>query len=108
VVHFAHLLDADLDRREDIPATSLARTYLDLAAAISPYRFERALERGEELGLFDLAPVEELLARAGKHPGITRLRQALEIYRPDPAFVRSQLESRFRELVRAAGLPAPR
>jgi very-short-patch-repair endonuclease len=51
--------------------------------------------------------VDELLARAGKHPGIGRLRSAVELYRPDPAVVRSGVERRFRALVRAAGLPAP-
>ena len=106
-VHFARLTARDLDSQEDIPVTALARTLLDLAATISTYRLERALERAEERGLFDLAAVEELLARAGRHPGIGRLRHSLDIYRDDPATIRSGLERRFRALVRAAGLPAP-
>ena len=41
-------------------------------------------------------------------PGSPSLRRALAIYRDrDPAFVRSQLERRFRGLVKRAGLPAP-
>jgi hypothetical protein len=106
-VHFARLLRRDLARQEDIPVTSLARTLLDLAAVLSAYRLERAIERAEELGLLDLTPIEELLARAGKHPGSGRLRRALALYRPDPAVIRSGVERRFRELAQDAGLPAP-
>jgi hypothetical protein len=44
---------------------------------------------------------------AGRHPGVGRLRQALDIYRDEPAFTRSGLERRFLELVKTAGLPTP-
>lgn len=106
-VHFSRLRGEDLDRREEIPVTSLARTLLDLAATVPAYRLERAIERAEELGHFDLAPAEELLARAGGHAGRGALLRALDLYRDDPALLRSGAERRFRELVRAAGLPAP-
>jgi very-short-patch-repair endonuclease len=67
----------------------------------------KVLERAEELKIFDLGPIEELLARAGHHPGVAKLRKALEIYRPDPAFTRSGLEQRFLALVDKAALPQP-
>jgi len=51
--------------------------------------------------------VDALLARAGNHPGAGHLSRALDIYRDDPAFTRSKLERRFRELVRRSGLPMP-
>lgn len=92
---------------EGIPVTSLPRTLLDIAAMLSETRLTGVLERAEELKIFDLGPIEELLARAGHHPGVAKLRRALEIYRPEPAFTRSGLEKRFMELVRKAGLPAP-
>jgi len=107
VVHFARLLDRDHAWQEGIPVTSMARTLLDLAAVLSSYRLERAIERAEQLGRFDLPPIEELLGRAGKHPGAARLRRALELYRDDSAVLRSGVERRFRDLVRRAGLPAP-
>jgi hypothetical protein len=88
-------------------ATSLARTKLDLAATLNPYRLGRVLERSEELGLFDLGPLEEVLDRFTHHPGARPLRQALDIYRPDPTFTRSGLEEQFLALVKAAGLPTP-
>lgn len=107
VVHTAELPQVDLTAVERIPATSLPRTLLDLAGVLSPSQLERALRRAEELRLFNLGPVEELLKRCGNHPGRRRLRDALAIYRPEAAFTRSELERRFLRLVREAGLPVP-
>jgi very-short-patch-repair endonuclease len=80
---------------------------LDLAARVSPPGLERLLERAEERRLFDLTAFDELLARTAGHPGHGALRRALDIYRPEPAFRRSTLETRFLELVREAGLAEP-
>ena len=80
---------------------------LDLAARLSATSLERVLERSEERRLFDLGPLEEMLDRAGNHPGAGKLRRALAIYRPQLAVTRSGVEERFLELVRAAGLPEP-
>jgi very-short-patch-repair endonuclease len=106
-VHCARLLDADITIHDDIPVTTVARTLLDQAATLSDERVGRMLERAEELELFDLRAIDALLARAGKHPGIGRLRRMLSIYKDDPAFVRSRLERRFLTLVRKSGLPIP-
>lgn len=80
---------------------------LDLAARVTPVGLERFLERAEEQGAFDLTAIEELLTRTVGHPGHGALRRALGIYRPEPTFRRSTLETRFLELVREAGLPEP-
>jgi hypothetical protein len=106
-VHCARLADADITAREGIPVTALPRTLLDLAGMLSAARLDRVLERSEELGLFDLGPVESLLARTVGHPGHGRLRHALTLYRDDPTVTRSRLERRFLELVKRAGLPTP-
>jgi hypothetical protein len=106
-VHYAPLLERDRDEREGILVTSLARTLLDLAATLSPARLDRVLERSEELGLFDLGSIDDLLARFTHHRGAGKLRMALAIHRPDPTFTRSNLERRFLALAKAAGLPAP-
>ena len=105
-LHHGRLAVDDRTIREGIPVTAFPRTLLDLAAMLPADRLQRAIERSEELRLFDLGPVDALLARAGGHPGIGRLRLALALYRP-PAFTRSGLERRFLELVREAGLPIP-
>lgn len=105
-IHHARLVDEDCFLLDGIPVTALPRTLLDLSAMLPAHRLRRAIERSEELRLFDLGPVDSLLARAGGHPGIGRLRQALLLYRPPP-FTRSGLERRFLELVHEAGLPTP-
>lgn len=107
VVHCAELAARDQTELQGIPVTSLARTQLDLAAMLPMRRLERALERSEEQQQFDLFALEDLLGRAGHHPGAGKLRAALAIYRDDPAFIHSKFERRFLDLVRAAGLPVP-
>jgi len=107
VVHEARLSPVDVAVVDGIPVTGVARTLLDLAAMLPEGRLQGVLERAEELQILDLGPVEELLACAPHHPGTAKLRHALTIYRPEPAFTRSGLEKRFLALVREAGLPLP-
>jgi hypothetical protein len=106
-LHYAQLSDEDRAERDGIPVTAVPRTLLDHAASVPIGRLERAVERSEERGLFDLHAVEALLARAGGHRGVGRLCRVLDIYRHSPAFSRSRLERRFRRLVEDAGLPIP-
>jgi hypothetical protein len=107
-LHEARLITAD-DRalREGIPVTSLARTLLDLAATVRCEWLEKMVERSEDLGLFDLRAVEDLLTRTVGHYGHARLRKAIALYKPT-SFTRSSLEKRFLELCLEAGLPQPR
>jgi hypothetical protein len=107
-LHEARLITID-DRAllDGIPLTALPRTLLDSAAAVRFDSLEKMLERSEELQLFDLRAVEELLARTVGHHGHGRLRRAISLYKPS-SFTRSGLEKRFLELVLAAGLPQPR
>ncbi|MFL5834450.1 MAG: hypothetical protein ACJ76B_10800 [Solirubrobacterales bacterium] len=108
VVHFSSIL-APEDRREQegIPVTSVPRVLLDLAIRARPDQLDRLLERSEELGLLDLLAVEDVLRRAGGHRGRGRLRRALSLYQPDPAFTRSLFEKQFRRLIIRAGISAP-
>jgi hypothetical protein len=101
------LLASDRMLVEGIPVTAVPRLLLDMAAAIKFAQLEKMVERAEELGLFDLRPVEDLLARTIGHHGHKRLRQAIALYKPT-SFTRSGLEKRWLELVVAAGLPRPR
>lgn len=86
--------------------TALPRTLLDLAASVRYDWLERMVERSEELGLFDLRQVEDLLARTIGHHGHGRLRRAIALYKPT-SFTRSGLEKRWLELILEAGLPQP-
>lgn len=104
-LHEARSLTAE-DRalREGIPVTALPRTLLDLAATVRFEWLEKMIERSEDLELFDLQAVEELLLRTVGHHGHARLRKAISLYKPS-SFTRSGLEKRFLEL--CLGLPRP-
>lgn len=109
-LHFSRLADEDRAVCDGVPLTAVPRTLLDLAATPGLSGLDHAIERSEELRLLDLTAVDALLRRAGRHPGVGRLRRALSIYRDEreePAFTRSRLERRFLDLVKAAGLPTP-
>lgn len=107
VVHHATLADEDRDLVDGIPVTSLARTHLDLATKRTRAQVGRSLKRSEDLNQLDLRDLESVLERCGNHPGRGTLRAALDIYEPDPAVTRSDLERHFRALARGAGLPPP-
>jgi hypothetical protein len=104
--HARCLAKEDRALREGIPVTALPRTLLDLAATVPVKRLRKTIERAEELKLFDLGPVESVLARNVGHRGSGRLRDALALYRP-ASLTRSGLEERFLDLVLQAGLPRP-
>jgi Transcriptional regulator, AbiEi antitoxin len=107
-VHRARrLVGEDRELVEGIPVSAVPRTLLDLAAAVKFEQLEKIVERAEELGLFNLRPVEALLARTVGHHGHGRLHRAISLYKPS-SFTRSGLEKRWLELVVEAGLPQPR
>jgi len=101
------LVAEDRALREGIPVTALPRTLLDLAATVRFDWLEKMVERSEDLGLFDLRSMEDLLGRTVGHHGHGRLRRAIALYKPS-SFTRSGLEKRFLELCLEAGLPQPR
>jgi very-short-patch-repair endonuclease len=108
IVHFSSILaPEDRGEREGMPVTSVPRLLMDLAIRSQPQQLDRLLERTEELGLFDLHALQDVLDRAGGHRGRGRLRRALALYQPDPAFTRSRFEKDFRRRVRRAGIPVP-
>jgi hypothetical protein len=100
------LTEADRALEENIPLTAVPRTMLDCAGASRFSQLQRMLERCEELRLFDLGAVEELLERSRGHAGWGQLRRAIGLYEPVP-FTRSGFEGRFFEAVLEAGLPRP-
>ena len=94
----------DVTVHDGIPITTVARTLLDLAAT-SPRRvLDRAVNEAEVLRLFDLFALE--LAAVG-HRGGRKAGAAVERYDPLMGLTRSELEKRFLELCRDAGLSAP-
>jgi hypothetical protein len=92
---------------DGVPITTVARTLLDLAAIQSPTPLAKAIERAELLGLLDLRAIDAVLDRAGRRRGTGPLRAALQRYRPEPHFTRSELERIALAFTREHGLPAP-
>lgn len=106
-LHHSTILEAaDLAVREGVPSTSIPRTLLDLASVPNERRLSNAIERAERLGHLDIAAIDDILGRCGRHRGRRKLRLATAIYR-DPAFSRSRAELLFLDLVKRAGLPRP-
>lgn len=106
-IHHSTILEnEDRAEAESIPATSIGRTLLDLAGSARPRGLGNLVDRCERLGTLDLASLDSLIARAGRHPGRAKLKRALDIYR-DPAFSRARSERLFLALVKKAQLPRP-
>ena len=106
-LHRSSTLNADdVTTHRGIPVTTIARTLLDVAATLREPSLARTIEQTEIRRLFDLAAVERTFARHPTHPGVTRLRRALALYRDDE-FSRSELEKAFLALCDAHGIPRP-
>ncbi len=103
----ANLEPSDVDVRDGIPCTSLARTLVDLASVVHRRSLERAVDRAEELREFDLGTLRAMIARCRKRRGAARLASVLDAYE-GPATTRSEMEERLLELISRAGLPRPK
>jgi very-short-patch-repair endonuclease len=99
------LTPADITRVDNIPVTTVARTLLDLAAILMPRELALAIDRAERADVFDLAAIEDLLARANGRKGAAALRKGIAAWRP--SHTRSDLEDRHLEFLEAAGFPYP-
>ena len=63
--------------------------------------------RAHTLRVFDLAAIEDVLARAGGHPGAARLRSVLADHAIGTTETQSPLEERFLSVIDAAGIRRP-
>jgi very-short-patch-repair endonuclease len=100
------LIPADVTVHDGVACTTVARTLLDVAATLDRRSLERVVDRAEELRLFDLSAVADVLARNRGRRGAARLGAALAQY-AGPSITRSEVEERFLLLVRNARLPHP-
>ena len=110
-VHARRRLTAeDVTMVRGIPATSPARTLVDLAPLLTAAALAATLGEADRRGLLDVTAVDRALRRtAGRHgQGHARLRAALDDHeRHGVTLLRSELEERFLDLALAAGLPRP-
>lgn len=92
-----------------IPATSIPRTFCDLAATSTRPRLVRGLEKAHLDGkakISETIEVYEELRRPGK-PGFKMLGEVLEVRHPDFFIPPSELEKMFKRLLHRFSLPEP-
>lgn len=94
---------ADVVVIDAIPATSLARTMLDVAEDAAWRELERALDRAELQRTLDMRALDDVLARAAGRRGTPVLAGVLDEHRAGSTMTRSELEEAFLEICRGAG-----
>jgi Protein of unknown function (DUF559) len=104
--HQAALPREEITLVRGIPCTTAARTLLDLADVLDRRGVEKAMERAEQLKIFDLEEVQATLALANGRRGAAVLADLLPS-RPYSTLTRNDLEEAFLRLTRTANLPAP-
>jgi very-short-patch-repair endonuclease len=105
----AHRIRLDLRDRtehEGIPITTMARTLLDLAEVAPMPRLAKAIENAERMKLFDLAAIQDVLARSPGRHGHKPLSLLLTNYTLAP-MTRSELEDAFWGFLKEHELPKP-
>jgi hypothetical protein len=104
-----HLDSADVTARHDIPVTRPLRTLLDLGVVTDADRLEELLDDGLRRGWFSIPTVWRQWQDLGGvlRPGGRVVRAVLERKAAGERPVGSILETRFRQVLRRAGLPDP-
>jgi very-short-patch-repair endonuclease len=106
-VHGMVLEEFEQSVKGSIPVTSVARTLLDLAGSIPPLELRRSYERAERLRLLNFREIAAVLEAHPRRRGVRRLAR-IAAYDPSAAAqAASELELRFLDLIRGAGLPTP-
>jgi predicted transcriptional regulator of viral defense system len=106
-VHRARRLHLDdVTVKKGIPVTTVARTLVDLTDVLGSDRILRAIREAEFLRLLDHQALNAAVKRTHGRKRLTVLKEAIQAHTPGQ-IVREELEHRFLELVRAAGLPPP-
>lgn len=90
-----------------LPATTLARTLVDLGDLLPAEHVRRAFVRAEQRRLIDMVEIDGALDRAGHRRGPAILRGILRAYDPRWQATRSGLELQALDLVRELALPQP-
>jgi very-short-patch-repair endonuclease len=101
----AKLRSSDLMERHRIPVTSPALTLVDLATRLAPHQLEAAVSEADKLDRIDPDRLRSALDELTGRPGVAPLRKLLD--RRTFILTDSELERRFLQIVRRAGLPLP-
>ena len=92
VFHRAEIPPDECTEVDGIPVTTAARTLLDLAACLPPFRVEKAIREAEYRRLADSPSLPQLMARYPGRRGPATLRPILRDAPMGDAITRSELE----------------
>lgn len=95
----------DVTQRRGLPVTTLARTYIDLAGALTSDELGRAVHEGDVRKILRVDAIDEAMARAGNFHGRANLMRALARHRKVDGRLDSGLERRFHRFLRDHGFP---
>ena len=87
-----------------VPATTVARTLIDLGVPLTPHQLCWVINEAAFRGKFDLAATRRAMARANGHRGIGVLKRALELYAMGSAGTKSRCEDAFLAIAEPAPL----
>ena len=107
VVHRGVLPDDERTTHRGIPTTTVPRTLLDLSAVVQRHEARSAFRQAEQLRLTDPLSLHDLAKRYPRRPGSATIRALLNEAGIGTKVIRSELEERFQEFLRRAGLPLP-
>ena len=105
--HRPQCLDDERTEVDGIPVTTVPRTILDCAPAMSERQLERLINEADVLRLYDHLSLPTLLHRYPRRPGSRALWVALDKRNAGATFTRSDLEELLIELVDELGLRRP-
>ena len=89
-----HLEPEDVTRHRGIPVTTVPRTLIDVAEALSTRSLERTLDEAEFLKRLDREHVREAIARNPGRNGAARLAKLLDRHEAGTTRTRTPLEER--------------
>ena len=101
------LTDADITTVHRIPCTSVARTFLDLAAVLPRRPVERAFDQAEMEDVLNMRAIDDVLRRNPKHRGAAIVEAILEEDYIGKAPTASELEEAMFALCRRVDAPLP-
>ncbi len=103
-----HLADRDVTEIDGIPVTRPVRTFLDLGVVLSVDDLEQVMNDGLRRKVLSVPAIGRRLEELGPlRRGTGIVKQTLTRHAPGARPPESVLETKFRQLLRAAGLPEP-
>jgi very-short-patch-repair endonuclease len=103
-----HLTERETSVVDAIPITRPNRTFLDLGVVLTSSQLEEVLDEGLRRNLLDVTGIWRQLDQLGdRRPGANRVRNVLASQVGGERPAESVLETRFRQLLRRAGIPMP-